>query len=166
MLAVTADCTSLRDPTRGGLAASLNEIAGAAGVGIELDESAVPGARRRSRAACELLGLDPLYVANEGKLVAIVPPGDADAVMAAMLAHEPRGERASSASGRRASRRRGREDRRSAGRGWSTSRSASSCRGSADAPAPMRTSPISLMINWAGAGVSYSDVFDRQSVTQ
>jgi hydrogenase expression/formation protein HypE len=61
----------LRDPTRGGLATALNELAGRSGVGIEIEETAIP-VRDAVRAACELLGLDPLYVANEGKVVAVV----------------------------------------------------------------------------------------------
>jgi len=77
----------LRDPTRGGLATALNEVAGKSGVGIEIEERAVP-VRDAVRAACELLGLDPLYVANEGKLVAFVAPEAADAVLATVRAHE------------------------------------------------------------------------------
>ena len=77
----------MRDPTRGGLATTLNEIAGKAGVGIEIDEHAIP-VREAVRAACELLGLDPLYVANEGKLAAFVAPKAAEALLAAMRAHE------------------------------------------------------------------------------
>jgi hydrogenase expression/formation protein HypE len=77
----------MRDPTRGGLATTLNEIAGKAGVGIEIDEHAIP-VREAVRAACELLGLDPLYVANEGKLVAFVAPKAAEALLASMRAHE------------------------------------------------------------------------------
>ncbi len=77
---------TLRDPTRGGLAATLNEIARQSGAGMVLDEAAVP-VRPQVAAACELLGLDPLNVANEGKLVAIVDPAAADAVLAAMRAH-------------------------------------------------------------------------------
>jgi len=77
----------LRDPTRGGLAAALNEVAGKSGVGIEIEEHAVP-VRDAVRAACELLGLDPLYVANEGKLVAFLAPEVADGVLDAMRAHE------------------------------------------------------------------------------
>ncbi len=76
----------LRDPTRGGLASALNELADASRVGVELDESAIP-LRPEVRGACELLGLDPLYVANEGKLIAVVPPEDADRVLASMQAH-------------------------------------------------------------------------------
>jgi hydrogenase expression/formation protein HypE len=86
MLEITHDIHVLRDPTRGGLASALNEIARASGVGIEIDERAVP-VRPAVQAACEMLGLDPLYVANEGKLVAIVPPAQSDAVLAAMQVH-------------------------------------------------------------------------------
>lgn len=86
MLDVTRDVHVLRDPTRGGLASALNEIARASHVGIEIEERAVP-LRPAVQAACEMLGLDPLYVANEGKLLAFVPPEHADAVLAAMQAH-------------------------------------------------------------------------------
>ena len=82
----------LRDPTRGGLATTLNEIARQSSAGMLLDEAAIP-VLPQVDAACELLGLDPLYVANEGKLVAVVAPGAADAVLAAMRAH-PLGARA------------------------------------------------------------------------
>jgi hydrogenase expression/formation protein HypE len=86
MLAACPDIHALRDPTRGGLAATLNEIARAAAVGIALDERRVP-VKPAVAAACDMLGLDPFYVANEGKLVAMVPPAAADAVLAAMRAH-------------------------------------------------------------------------------
>ncbi|MFH1919861.1 MAG: hydrogenase expression/formation protein HypE [Planctomycetota bacterium] len=76
----------LRDLTRGGLAAALNEIAGQAQVGIELDEAAIPVAEPVA-GACELLGLDPLYVANEGRLVAFLPAEAADRVLAIMQSH-------------------------------------------------------------------------------
>ena len=76
----------MRDATRGGVATVLNEIAIAAGCGIELDECAVP-LREAVKGFCEILGLDPLYLANEGRLVAIVPPTDADRALAAMRAH-------------------------------------------------------------------------------
>ena len=76
----------LRDPTRGGLATTLNEIARQSGVGMELDEAAIP-MQPQVEAACELLGLDPLTIANEGKLVAAVAPEAAEAVLAAMRAH-------------------------------------------------------------------------------
>ena len=83
LLRVCPDVHVLRDPTRGGLASALNEIASASGVGIEIDQAAirVPGP---VHAACEMLGLDPLHVANEGKCVALVPGAAADAVLAAM----------------------------------------------------------------------------------
>jgi hydrogenase expression/formation protein HypE len=81
-----ADVHVLRDPTRGGVASATNEIAAAAGVGIRLDEPAIPVAEP-VRAACELLGLDPLYVANEGKLLAIVAPEAAEAALDLMRAH-------------------------------------------------------------------------------
>lgn len=87
-----ADIHALRDPTRGGVAATLNEIAQAAGVGIALDERTLP-IPPEVRDACGLLGLDPMYVANEGKLVAFVPAADADRVVEAMRAH-PLGARA------------------------------------------------------------------------
>jgi hydrogenase expression/formation protein HypE len=87
-----ADIHVLRDPTRGGVAAVLNELAQAAQVSIEIDENAVPVAEP-VRGACELLGLDPLYVANEGKCVAIVAPTVADAVLDAWHAH-PLGKKA------------------------------------------------------------------------
>ena len=86
MLAVTKDIHTLRDPTRGGLATSLNEIADSAGVGVTLVERSIP-VPDDVRNACAMLGLDPMYVANEGKLVAFVPREHADAVLAAMRAH-------------------------------------------------------------------------------
>jgi hydrogenase expression/formation protein HypE len=76
----------LRDPTRGGLATTLNEIAQQSGVGFIIEESAIP-VRAEVAAACELLGLDPLYVANEGKLVAVVAPDGAETILTAMRAH-------------------------------------------------------------------------------
>jgi hydrogenase expression/formation protein HypE len=76
----------LRDPTRGGLGTALNEIAQQSGVGFLVEESAIP-VRQEVAAACELLGLDPLYVANEGKLVAVVAPEAVDVLLAAMRAH-------------------------------------------------------------------------------
>lgn len=76
----------LRDPTRGGLATTLNEIACQSGVGMRLFEKAIP-VRAEVNAACELLGLDPLYVANEGKLVAICAPQDAEKLLAGMRGH-------------------------------------------------------------------------------
>jgi hydrogenase expression/formation protein HypE len=90
MLAVSHELRCLRDPTRGGLSSALNEIAETSGVSIEIEEKRIP-VREQVRGACELLGLDPLYVANEGKLVAIVAPEAADDVLAAMRLN-PRGE--------------------------------------------------------------------------
>ncbi len=76
----------LRDPTRGGVASAVNEIAASANVGLRLDEAAIPVAEQ-VRGACEILGLDPLYVANEGKCLAIVAPEAADQALAVMRAH-------------------------------------------------------------------------------
>ncbi len=86
MLGVTRDIHVLRDPTRGGLGTSLNEIAAAARVGVEVIERAVPVPDVVAN-ACAFLGLDPMYVANEGKLVAFVAREDADAILAAMRSH-------------------------------------------------------------------------------
>jgi hydrogenase expression/formation protein HypE len=86
MLDVTKDVHVLRDPTRGGVAAALNEIAQAASVGVVLRENQLPVPPEVAN-ACAILGLDPMYVANEGKLVAFVPRQEADAVLAAMRAH-------------------------------------------------------------------------------
>ena len=101
---ITSDCQSLsamieavldaapgvraaRDATRGGLASALNEIAEAAACGIEIDETAVP-LRAEVKGVCEILGLDPLYLANEGTLVLFAPPDQADAALAAMRVTE------------------------------------------------------------------------------
>ncbi|AEV76085.1 hydrogenase expression/formation protein HypE [Mycolicibacterium rhodesiae NBB3] len=86
MIDTGADIHALRDPTRGGVAATLNEIAKTADVGISLDERTFP-IPAEVRDACGLLGLDPLYVANEGKLLAFVAPTEADRVLTAMRAH-------------------------------------------------------------------------------
>jgi hydrogenase expression/formation protein HypE len=86
MLAAVPGVRVLRDPTRGGLATTLNEIAKQSGVGMELDEAAIPVSPQVD-AACEFLGLDPLYVANEGKLVAICAADDAQQLLAAMRSH-------------------------------------------------------------------------------
>lgn len=87
MLKVTKDIRVLRDPTRGGVATTLNEIAGQSNVGIVLQEKNLP-VRDEVMAVCELLGFDPLYVANEGKLLAIVPADQADAMVEAMHRHK------------------------------------------------------------------------------
>lgn len=92
MIDTGADLHVLRDPTRGGVAATLNEIAKTAQVGVALDERTIP-IPAEVRDACGLLGLDPLQVANEGKLLAFVPADDADRVLAAMRSH-PLGARA------------------------------------------------------------------------
>lgn len=86
MLKISRDIHCMRDPTRGGVSSALNEIAQQSQVGIEIEESALP-VRDEVRGACELLGLDPLYVANEGKLIAIVPAAIADEVLPVMRAH-------------------------------------------------------------------------------
>ena len=86
LLAAAPGTRFIRDATRGGLATLLNEAAAASRVSIELDEAATP-LRAEVRGFCEILGLDPLYLANEGKIAAIVPPGEADAALAAMRAH-------------------------------------------------------------------------------
>jgi len=86
MLQATREIRCMRDPTRGGVSSTLNEIAAQSRVGIELEERAIP-VREEVRGACELLGLDPLYVANEGKLIAIVAPEAVDAVLRAMRRH-------------------------------------------------------------------------------
>jgi hydrogenase expression/formation protein HypE len=82
----------MRDPTRGGLATTLNELVAGTGLSVMFDEQDVP-VREDVRAACELLGIDPLYVANEGKLVAVVSPAAADEALALLRAH-PLGARA------------------------------------------------------------------------
>ena len=86
MLATGADIRCLRDATRGGIATVVNEFAQSSGVCIHLDEAALP-LRAQVRGACEILGLDPLYLANEGKLVAVVAPADAERVLATMRRH-------------------------------------------------------------------------------
>ena len=86
MLDACPTIRAMRDPTRGGVSSALNELAAASRVGVRLEESALP-IRAEVRGACELLGLDPLYVANEGKLLAVVPPGDAEHVLRAMRSH-------------------------------------------------------------------------------
>ncbi len=83
MLNASNEIRCLRDPTRGGLSSALNEIATQSGVSIQIEETKIP-VRAEVKGACELLGLDPLYVANEGKLVAIVAPEAADCILAAM----------------------------------------------------------------------------------
>ncbi len=86
ILAASKDVHVLRDPTRGGITSALTEIAESAGTGIHLDEARIP-ISEEVKGACEILGLDPLYVANEGKLLAIVPAEIVGQVLAAMRAH-------------------------------------------------------------------------------
>ena len=76
----------IRDATRGGVATVLNEVADASQVAIEIDEAATP-VREEVKAFCEILGLDPLYLANEGKIVVVAPPGEAEAALAALRDH-------------------------------------------------------------------------------
>lgn len=93
MVATGAEIHCLRDPTRGGVATALNEIASRSGVGMVLDERAVP-VREPVRGVCELLGLDPLYVASEGRLLALAPAGDAGRLLESMRGRpEGRGAR-------------------------------------------------------------------------
>jgi len=87
MLEVCPGIRCMRDPTRGGLATTLNELAAQSGVTMRITESAIP-VRPQVAAACEMLGFDPLYVANEGKLVAAVPAGAARDVLEAMRSHQ------------------------------------------------------------------------------
>lgn len=86
MVAAVPGIHCLRDPTRGGLATTLNEIARQSAVGMDIRETEIP-IKTEVAAACELLGLDPLYVANEGKLVAVCAPEDAEMLLGAMRAH-------------------------------------------------------------------------------
>ncbi|MEM7762338.1 MAG: hydrogenase expression/formation protein HypE [Cyanobacteria bacterium P01_A01_bin.40] len=88
LLAADVEIHCLRDLTRGGLASVLNEIAVAAKVGIEIDESSIP-IREDVKGACELLGFDPLYVANEGKFVAFIPQKDSDRALEIMKSYSP-----------------------------------------------------------------------------
>jgi hydrogenase expression/formation protein HypE len=86
MLDGSLEIHAMRDPTRGGVATTLNEIAASSNAGIELDEKQIP-VSESVKGACELLGFDPLYVANEGKLLAIVAPGAAEPILAKMREH-------------------------------------------------------------------------------
>jgi hydrogenase expression/formation protein HypE len=86
MLSACPGIRAMRDPTRGGVSSTLNELAAGSGVGVRLSEQALP-IRSEVRGACELLGLDPLYVANEGKLIAVVAPAEADRLVEVMRAH-------------------------------------------------------------------------------
>ena len=132
LLAAAPGLRALRDATRGGVATILNEIATAAGVGVLVAEDDIP-VRPEVRGASELLGIDPMYVACEGRLVAVVSPQDADRALAAMRAH-PQGQprRPSSARSRPSRPASSSSRRRSAAPGSSTCWSAIRCRGSAD----------------------------------
>jgi len=87
MLAESTDIHCLRDPTRGGLATTLNDFATQSNVGISIEEEEIP-VDKAVLAACELLGFDPLYIANEGKLVAVVVSADADRILYKMTRNE------------------------------------------------------------------------------
>jgi hydrogenase expression/formation protein HypE len=86
MLEAVPTIRCMRDPTRGGVSSATNELADASRVGVRLNESALP-LRSEVKAACEMLGLDPLYVANEGKLIAVIPAEDAERLLSVMRAH-------------------------------------------------------------------------------
>jgi hydrogenase expression/formation protein HypE len=86
MLEACPSIRCMRDPTRGGVSSALNELADGSRVGVRLNEATLP-VKPEVKAACEMLGLDTLYVANEGKLIAVVPAQDADALLAVMRAH-------------------------------------------------------------------------------
>ncbi|WZO98771.1 hydrogenase expression/formation protein HypE [Isosphaeraceae bacterium EP7] len=86
MLDACPSIRAMRDPTRGGVSSALNELAEASRVGVKLDEASIP-VRSEVRGACEMLGLDPLYVANEGKLIAVVPSEDAERLVTVMRSH-------------------------------------------------------------------------------
>ncbi|MDP4092523.1 MAG: hydrogenase expression/formation protein HypE [Bacillota bacterium] len=87
ILNITMDIHVLRDPTRGGLATTLNEIAGQSGVGIKLNEDAIP-VRQEVAGVCELLGMDPIYMANEGKMIIILPECHANDVLKALKSNK------------------------------------------------------------------------------
>jgi len=86
ILDASLNVSVLRDPTRGGVATTLNEISKSAGTGIVLDERTIP-VRPEVQGACEVLGLDPMYIANEGKILVILPEADSEKVLAAMQSH-------------------------------------------------------------------------------
>ena len=88
MLNTSAEIHCLRDPTRGGVATTLNEIAASSRVGMVIDERQIP-VQEAVKGACEILGLDPLYVANEGKLLAVVASDSAAAILQKMREHPP-----------------------------------------------------------------------------
>jgi len=86
VLGACPDVHVLRDPTRGGLGTTLNEIASRAGVGITVEERAIP-VERKVKVVCDILGFDPIYMANEGKVIVVAPAEDADGIVEAMRAH-------------------------------------------------------------------------------
>ncbi|EMI18532.1 hydrogenase expression/formation protein HypE [Rhodopirellula maiorica SM1] len=86
MLAACPSIRLMRDPTRGGVSSTLNELAAASQVGVSLDEASIP-VRPEVHAACEMLGLDPMYVANEGKLIVVVPETDCQTLLRVMKQH-------------------------------------------------------------------------------
>jgi hydrogenase expression/formation protein HypE len=86
MLSACPSIRCMRDPTRGGVSSTLNELADASAVGVKVFEASLP-IRKEVKAACEILGLDPLYVANEGKLIAVVPAEDAEKLLGVMRRH-------------------------------------------------------------------------------
>jgi hydrogenase expression/formation protein HypE len=86
MLEACPSIRCMRDPTRGGLSSALNELASGSGVGVHVDEAAIP-VRPEVHAACEMLGFDPMYVANEGKLIAVVPAEDTGKLLEVMRGH-------------------------------------------------------------------------------
>jgi hydrogenase expression/formation protein HypE len=86
MLQACPDIRCMRDPTRGGVSSALNELAAASRVGVRIDEAALP-VRPEVQGACEMLGLDPLYVANEGKLIAVVPAESTDLLLEVLRGH-------------------------------------------------------------------------------
>ncbi len=92
MLAASTSIRAMRDPTRGGVATTLNEFARSSQIGIKLFAERIP-LLPEVRGACEILGIDPFYVANEGKLIAVAAPGEAEKILAAMRRH-PLGEQA------------------------------------------------------------------------
>ncbi len=87
MFSVSSKINVLRDPTRGGISSALNEIAQSSNTGMLIDETKIP-ISEQTKAACEILGLDPLYIANEGKLIAIVSSEDADKVLSVIKQNE------------------------------------------------------------------------------
>jgi hypothetical protein len=155
------DLRCLRDPTRGGLATTLNELAADGGLGIELDEEAVP-VRDATRGACELLGLDPLVVANEGCLVAVVAP-HAAAVALDVVRARSGGEwgRPGGRGGGRTRRSGGGPHRVRRPAGWSTCSPATPCRASADTAVPVVRSRPPFACGGAGRSAPFHRLMRR-----